>query len=61
MTLSKSLEWIYDEVAKDSTKPDITKLDTEVLQIPYQYGKWINILAIERKFYKKSYTVSGCN
>ena len=44
--LSKPMEWIYDEIAKDSIETDITKLDIEVLQIPYQYGKWINILAI---------------
>lgn len=51
--LSKSMEWINDEIKNDSTEPDINKLDIEVLQIPYQYGKWINVLAIEKAFYRK--------
>ena len=49
MTISKPVEWIYKEIEKDSV---INKdsLDTELLQIPYQYGKWINIHAIEKAF-----------
>ena len=47
------MEWVCDEIAKDSAEPDISKLDTEVLQIPYQYGKWINIMAMEKLYYKK--------
>ena len=53
MTISKTSTWVHDEIKKDSSEPDPTKLDSELLRIPYQYGKWINILAIEKEFYLK--------
>lgn len=51
--LSKTMEWVFNEIKKDSADPDPTKLDIEVLKIPYKYGKWINILAMEKSYYLK--------
>lgn len=51
-SLMKSIEFIRDEITKDS-KIDRDNLDVELLNIPYQYGKWINIHSIEKAYLSK--------
>lgn len=48
-TISRSIESLNNEITIDS-KIDREHLDVELLNIPFQYGKWINIHAIERAF-----------
>lgn len=52
MTLSTSMENLYNEIEQDS-EIDRDHLDVELLKIPYQYGKWINTHAIEKAFLVK--------